>query len=327
MAALFIAAALDASFLPFPVTTMFVVFSLTRPNLSAQYAVTAVAGTMTGAAAGYLSGRYMWITPTGSFTTLASLFFEKVPGFSVEGYERVTLLYEQWDVGVIIGASATAIPFGLISISAGIFSLPPLAFFLSALIGQAAKYMVVAYLSDPEFIFINGNHDIVNPYGKPSHQITNSQGQVIHIEHGHQADWLNGSRAGRAIGQSVLKLLKRFSHLPPVLNFYFRMVAFEEQLNRIPKRFNTVKYMIYALKLLRRYDVVILGHTHKLESHHTYYLNRKKRYLNCGSCSFGRFEGIILNTETLRYEFLKSETNGLNVYSEPDLSFLQAVTI
>lgn len=163
------------------------------------------------------------------------------------------------------------------------------------------------YFRDKDFIFINGNHDIVNPDGIPHYQITNSQGQVIHIEHGHQADWFNGSRIGRSISRFTLKLLKRFSRFRPVLNLYFRIVAFEEQLNRIPKRFNTVKYMIYAMKLLRRYDVVILGHTHKLESHHTYYLNRKKRYLNCGSCSFGRFEGIILNTETLRYEFLKPD--------------------
>lgn len=165
---------------------------------------------------------------------------------------------------------------------------------------------IMEYFRDNDFVFINGNHDIVNTDGISHYQITNSQGQLIHIEHGHSADWFNGSGAGRAISRFTLKLLKRFSGYKPVLDFYFRIVAFEEQLNRIPKRFNTVKYMIYAMKLLRNYDVVILGHTHKLESHHTYYLNRKKRYLNCGSCSLGRFEGIILNTETLRYEFLKT---------------------
>ncbi len=171
---------------------------------------------------------------------------------------------------------------------------------------RRANPSLMKYFRNDDFIFINGNHDIVNPDGRLHYQITNSQGQIIHIEHGHTADWFNGSRAGRAVGRFTLKLVKRFARFRPVLDLYFRMVAFEEQLNRIPKRFNTIKYLTYAMKLLRSYDVVILGHTHRLESHHTYYLNRKKRYLNCGSCSFGRFEGIIFNTETLRYEFIKT---------------------
>ena len=174
---------------------------------------------------------------------------------------------------------------------------------------------LMEYFRNKDFIFINGNHDIVNPDGISHYQITNSQGQIIHIEHGHQADWFNGSRTGRAIGRSALKLIKRLSRFDRVLNIYFRMVSFEEQLNRIPKRFNTIKYMIYGMKLLRKYDVVILGHTHKLESHHTYYLNRKKRYLNCGSCSLGRFEGTILNTETLRYEFIRSTSESVDLKS------------
>jgi hypothetical protein len=53
--------------------------------------------------------------------------------------------------------------------------------------------------------------------------------------------------------------------------------------------------------------MVILAHTHKLESHHTYYLNKKKRYLNCGSCSMGRFQGVVLDTETLDYELIKKD--------------------
>ena len=93
------------------------------------------------------------------------------------------------------------------------------------------------------------------------------------------------------------------------MDIYFRIVAFQEHLYHIPKRYNTLKYLTYALRLLKEHDVVILAHTHKLESHHTYYLNKKKRYLNCGSCSLGRFEGIILDTETLSYDFIKKGKN------------------
>ena len=89
------------------------------------------------------------------------------------------------------------------------------------------------------------------------------------------------------------------------MDIYFRIVAIQEQINHIPKSYNTIKYLTYALKVLQKFDVVILGHTHKLESHHTYYLNKKKRYLNSGSCSLGRFQGILIDTETLKYELIK----------------------
>ena len=146
MAVLFLAAALDASFLPFPVTTMFVVMSLTRPTRTTAFAVIAVSGTLAGAVAGYMAGRYLWIGTDGEYTGIADFCFRIIPGFSAESYESFKTMYNKWDVGVILFASATAIPFGLISVSAGLFSVPFVIFAITALIGQAAKYLVVAFL-------------------------------------------------------------------------------------------------------------------------------------------------------------------------------------
>lgn len=174
-----------------------------------------------------------------------------------------------------------------------------------------ANPILMRYFRDNDFIFIKGNHDIVSQFGLDHYNITNSHGQIIHIEHGHKADWLNGTRFGRAIGKLGLSLLKRMSHHKSLMDIYFRIVAFEDQINHIPKSYNTIKYLTYALKLLKEFDVVILGHTHKLESHHTYYLNKKKRYLNSGSCSMGRFQGIIMDTETLKYELIKENKESI----------------
>jgi len=161
------------------------------------------------------------------------------------------------------------------------------------------------YFWDKDFVFIKGNHDVVNNFGEESYQITNSHGQKIHIEHGHNADWFNGSRFGRAIGKFGFSILKKLSDSKYLMDIYLRIVAIEDAIYHIPKRYNTLKYLTYALRLLKEHDVVILAHTHKLEAHHTYYLNKKKRYLNCGTCSLGRFQGIILDTETLKYELIK----------------------
>lgn len=177
---------------------------------------------------------------------------------------------------------------------------------------NSANRLLVDYFSDESFVFINGNHDLINSRGVEFFRIVNSAGQVIHIEHGHNADWFNGSRAGRAISKFGFRVLKRLSGSHHLRNLYFRVVAMEESLNRVPRKYNTLKYLSYALKLLKELDVVILGHTHKLESHHTYYFNRKKRYLNCGSCSLGRFQGIVLDTETLRYDLIKETSETVN---------------
>ncbi|MDX9770489.1 MAG: metallophosphoesterase family protein [Tenuifilaceae bacterium] len=167
------------------------------------------------------------------------------------------------------------------------------------------NFGLISYFNRKGYIYIRGNHDLFNPLAKDSHTITNSSGQRIYIEHGHNADFLNGTRIGRSIGMLGFYLLKKIIKFKLVETIYFKAVEWDDQINRIPKKYNTFKYLNYALSLLKQHDVVILGHTHKLEAHKTYYLNSKKMYLNTGTCSMGRLQGIILNTETLRYETIK----------------------
>jgi predicted phosphodiesterase len=170
---------------------------------------------------------------------------------------------------------------------------------------EKANPILMRYFKNRDFVFIKGNHDIINKHAQESFKITNSSGQTIYIEHGHNADWINGTRLGRTIGKAALSILKKMSNSKHLMDIYFKIIALEDQINHIPKKYNTLTYLTYALKLLKEHDVVILSHTHKLESHHTYYLNKKKRYLNSGSCSLGRFQGIIMDTETLKYELIK----------------------
>jgi predicted phosphodiesterase len=178
-----------------------------------------------------------------------------------------------------------------------------------------ANPVLIKYFSDNDFIFIKGNHDLLYESSIDQFEITNTLGQTIHIEHGHNADWLDGTKIGRILSSFGLSLLKKLSHSKSLMKIYFKIVALEEQVNKIPKKYNTIKYLRYALKLLKVHDVVILAHTHKLESHHTYYLNKKKRYLNSGSCSLGRFQCIMMDTETLNYELIKESKEAvINTY-------------
>jgi len=175
---------------------------------------------------------------------------------------------------------------------------------------------LIKYFNANNFIYIRGNHDLLNPYARNSLTIKNSKGQRIYIEHGHNADFLNGTNIGRAISRVGFYLLKKFMRFKWVERSYFKAVEYDDEVNHIPRKYNSYKYLKYALKLLRTYDVVILGHTHKIETHKTYYLNNKKKYLNSGTCSLGRFQAVIINTETLKYETIKISKKDKIDYSE-----------
>jgi predicted phosphodiesterase len=168
---------------------------------------------------------------------------------------------------------------------------------------------LVEYLGRDEFIYIRGNHDLVNDFGLDKYILKNSAGKTIYFEHGHNADFLNGTSAGRIISRIFFKFLKKIILSGFFNKLYIKLVEHDEELHSV-RKYNTYSYLKYALRLLKHYDVVILGHTHKVETHKTYYLNQKKKYLNSGSCCLGRFQGIILNTESLKYETIKIDRGG-----------------
>jgi UDP-2,3-diacylglucosamine pyrophosphatase LpxH len=167
--------------------------------------------------------------------------------------------------------------------------------------------VLLDFLRERNAVFIKGNHDIILDKGLGSYTITNSKGESIHIEHGHNADFLNGTKIGRGTGVFLMSLLKTMCKFDFINKIYLAIVKFDDEIERIPRKYNSYKYLNYALKLLKKHDVLIMGHTHKMEVHKTWYFNSKKKYLNCGSCSMGRFHGIVLDTETLWYETVKIE--------------------
>jgi predicted phosphodiesterase len=180
----------------------------------------------------------------------------------------------------------------------------------------AKNFELIRFFNVNDFIYLRGNHDLLNPFAQDSHQIVNSKGQKIHIEHGHNADFLNGTKLGRSISRFGFFLLKFVIRYKWIEKIYFKAVEYNDEVDRIPRKYNTYKYLKYALRLLRSSDVVILSHTHKIESHKTYYLNSKKIYLNSGTCSLGRFQAAIIDTETLKHETIKICRKGMVEVSE-----------
>lgn len=184
---------------------------------------------------------------------------------------------------------------------------------------------LVNYFKSPDFVYIRGNHDAWCHYGLDSYTIKNSEGKTIYIEHGHNADFLNGTRVGRMICLLFFAFIRQMQKSGRGSRWYIRLLERIDDVNRIPKKYDTYKYLKYALNLLRTYDVVVLAHTHKLEEHKTYYLHHKKRYLNSGSCSLGRFQGIVLDTETLQFGTLKLDRKKMRKLHDMKSAYLKVV--
>jgi predicted phosphodiesterase len=171
---------------------------------------------------------------------------------------------------------------------------------------ESSNKEIIDYLTRIGSVFIKGNHDCALEYGQNHFGTINSKGEKIYIEHGHRADFINGTHLGRCMGNFFYKVLKLLARLSLTRTLYFRYLEHDEGLKGHGK-YNSYKYLRYAVKLLREYDMVVLGHTHKVEFHNTYWLNNRKRYINSGSCSFGRFQGIVIDTETLHHSTIRMD--------------------
>ena len=165
---------------------------------------------------------------------------------------------------------------------------------------------LIDYLNRIDSVFIKGNHDGMLGYGQDRFEIVNGKKEKILIEHGHRGDFINGTSIGRSIGKLFYAVLKLFARFSITRSLYFHFMEQDDGLKGHGK-YNSYKYLRYAVKMLRKYDLVILGHTHKLEIHDTYRRNSKKRYINSGSCSFGRFQGIVIDTETLKHTIIRMD--------------------
>lgn len=145
--ALFICAFADASFLPTPVTTFFMILILLNRKLYIKYIFIVVLGTLSGALAGYSAGHFFWIKPDGEFTGIVQFLFNNIPGFSLPVYEKVQTMYTKWDFWILSGATVTPLPYGMFSVTSGAFNINIFIFFLTTLISQSIKYLFLAFFT------------------------------------------------------------------------------------------------------------------------------------------------------------------------------------
>lgn len=74
---------------------------------------------------------------------MARFFFGHVPGFTVEAFEKVRGLYEEWNLWVVLTAGFTPIPYKLITITAGVFDIDLAMFTIASITRRAGRFFLV----------------------------------------------------------------------------------------------------------------------------------------------------------------------------------------
>ena len=144
---LFISAMADASFLPLPITTLFLFIILLNSKMIHKYVFFVILGTLSGATAGYLFGHFAWLKSDGEFTDAVQFLFNNIPGFTPGVYQKVHDLFTKWDFWILCAATVTPLPYGMFSVSSGVFDVGIIIFLLTTFVCQTIKFSFLALLT------------------------------------------------------------------------------------------------------------------------------------------------------------------------------------
>ena len=139
----------ESSFFPIPPDVLLMPLVLGNRKKWLRYALLTSVGSVLGAVVGFLIG---WLAWEGG---VDQLFFDYVPGFTVDVFNKVSKLYEQYNFWIVFTAGFTPIPFKVITITAGVFGTgaevaSPGVFFtvfvIASIISRSARFFLVAGL-------------------------------------------------------------------------------------------------------------------------------------------------------------------------------------
>tara|TARA_B100001123_G_scaffold124795_1_gene145390 strand:- start:221 stop:841 length:621 start_codon:yes stop_codon:yes gene_type:complete len=137
----------EASFFPIPPDVLLIPLCLGNRKKVYFFAFICSCFSIIGAIFGYYIGKLLWWNMPGEeYSYIANMFFEYVPGITIDGFNRIYTIYDQWNFWIVFTAGFTPIPFKLITISAGTFNINIIMFFVASVISRSARFFIVASL-------------------------------------------------------------------------------------------------------------------------------------------------------------------------------------
>lgn len=135
--ALFFIALIEASIFPIPPDVLLIALCLGKPKKSLRFAAICTVGSVLGALLGYAIGTWLWEGTRDLFIPLV---------FSQASFDKVMVLYQEYDFWIVFVAAFTIIPFKVITITAGVFGISFFPFVMASIIGRAGRFFLVAAL-------------------------------------------------------------------------------------------------------------------------------------------------------------------------------------
>ncbi|PIE70133.1 MAG: cytochrome B [Deltaproteobacteria bacterium] len=135
--ALFILALCEASFFPIPPDLLLIALAIAVPARAFHYAAICTAGSVIGGCIGYLIG---W-----QFMALIGTRIVAFYGFEAR-LDYVRDLYAAYDAWVVFVAGFTPIPYKVVTVASGLFSIHFGVFVAASFVSRAARFFLVGGL-------------------------------------------------------------------------------------------------------------------------------------------------------------------------------------
>lgn len=142
--ALFLFAFAESSFFPIPPDVLLIALCLGAVARSFRFAAICTAGSILGAMVGYAIGYFVWQNAAGEYTALAHFFFNHV--FSVEAFEKVGALYDQYNFWIVFTAGFTPLPYKIFTITGGLFHINFVMFVVASIISRGLRFFLIGGL-------------------------------------------------------------------------------------------------------------------------------------------------------------------------------------
>ncbi len=137
----------ESFFFPIPPDTLLIPLCLGNRSKSFYFAFLCSASSIVGGIFGYFIGKTLWWSvPAIEYSALANLFFEYVPGLTIDSFTEIKNLYEEWNFWIVFTAGFTPIPFKLITISSGTFNINFFMFMLASTLSRSARFFLLGAL-------------------------------------------------------------------------------------------------------------------------------------------------------------------------------------
>ena len=144
--ALFLLALAESSFFPIPPDVLLIPLALGARSKAVRFALVCSVASIMGGIAGYGIGYFSWWSGAETYSAVALFFFNHIPGFTEQVFLNIQEKYEIYNFLIVFTAGFTPIPFKIITISAGAFSVNFPMFLLASTVSRSARFFLVALL-------------------------------------------------------------------------------------------------------------------------------------------------------------------------------------